>query len=217
MPVAQYVSLISVLSQQDNWVVQLLTLSWNAETRLSGGEDTCISLVAAQGGTVEMDVLVWTSLLGVFGALSSCTKLAFSLLSLLMHLTGRAAVWIRHWLCFRAEHSMVPVHWWEWVSSPSLLIPCLVSPPGCDLCLCLKWEAEEKLRLLTTRSKSIRIRVVKFAEDSLHPAVMIFVIIQMLIFMVRQMWGQQINMLHGKLSKWIFQIKALCRRGTKNN
>ena len=53
--------------------------------------------------------------------------------------------------------------------------------------MCLKWEAGERLKVLAMRSKSLRIRVVKFAKDSLHPTSMIFVISQTLIFMVKQM------------------------------
>lgn len=41
-----------------------------------GGEGACMSSVAAQGGTVEMGVLVQISLPGVFGVLSSCPKLS---------------------------------------------------------------------------------------------------------------------------------------------
>lgn len=64
---------------------------------------------------------------------------------------------------------------------------CLVSHSGWDLCLFLKEEGGDTLRLLAMRPKSTRTRVVRVAEDSLHLTGMTFVIRQMLTFMLRQM------------------------------
>lgn len=98
--------------------------------------------------------------------LSSCPKLGLISLHLL--------------LFFRAEHSFVPVCWWDKV--PSALVPCLISHSGWDLCSFLKRERGNTPRLLAMRPKSTSRRVVRLAEDSLY-----LVISQMLTFVLRQM------------------------------